>query len=128
MPRILVVDDDALFRSIVRAALEGAGHTVDEAADGKSGASAFSKGSYDLVIVDMYMPVQDGIETIFEMDAAARGVPVIAVTGGHTMGKETLEMAGQAGADLTLEKEFTPEELVKAVDGLLAKRAGKKKS
>ena len=123
MARILVIDDDAFFRSMVRAALEGAGHGVDEAADGKAGTEAFRKGTYDLVIVDMYMPVQDGIDTIFEMDAAAKGVSVIAVTGGHSMGKETLKMAGAAGADLTLEKEFTPEELVSAVNGLLAKRA-----
>lgn len=119
MGRILVIDDDAMFRDLVRAALTGAGHEVHEAEDGIRGAEAFGAGAFDLVIVDMYMPGQDGIDTIFEMDAAARGARVIAVTGGHPMGTETLRLAESAGADLTLEKEFSPEELVKAVEGLL---------
>ena len=124
MARILVIDDDGLFRSIVKTALEGGGHAVVEAADGKAGAEAFGKGGIDLVIVDMYMPGQDGIETIFEMDAGAKGVPVLAVTGGHTMGNESLRMAETAGANLTMEKDFTPEQLLEAVKGLLADRKG----
>ncbi len=123
MARILVIDDDAIFRGIAGTALREAGHTVEEAADGQSGVDAFRKAPFALVIVDMYMPGMDGIDTIFEMDAGAKGAKVIAVTGGHTMGTETLRLAGSAGADLTLEKDFTPEELVKAVEGLLAMKA-----
>ena len=126
MARVLVIDDDGLFRDIVGTALRGAGHVVDEAEDGKAGAAKFAKTAYDLVIVDMYMPQQDGIDTIFEMDAGAKGIPVIAVTGGHSMGPDSLRLAESAGADLTMEKGFTPEELVKAVDGLLEKRKKKK--
>jgi DNA-binding response OmpR family regulator len=123
MPRILVIDDDPLFRAMARAGLEAGGFEVDEAGDGKAGAETFHKGAFDLVIVDMYMPGQDGIDTIFELDAGSRGVPVIAVSGGHPMGANTLRMAGAAGADMTLEKGFTPEELAGVVRELLANRA-----
>jgi DNA-binding response OmpR family regulator len=123
MARILVIDDDGLFRELARTALAEAGFEVAEAADGRAGVEAFRRGGVDLVIVDMYMPGQDGIDTIFEMDASAKGVPVIAVTGGHSMGTDTLRLAESAGADLTLEKNFTPEQLVEAVKGLLGKRA-----
>ena len=67
---------------------------------------------------------KESIETIFEMDAGAKGVPVLAVTGGHTMGNESLRMAETAGANLTMEKDFTPEQLLEAVKGLLAARKG----
>jgi DNA-binding response OmpR family regulator len=125
MARILVIDDDGLFRDIVRTALEGAGHVVVEAEDGVKGAESFRSGGADLVIVDMYMPGQDGIETIFDLDAGARNVPVIAVSGGHAMGKDSLKMAVNAGASMTLEKGFAPEELVEAVRGLLEGRASR---
>jgi DNA-binding response OmpR family regulator len=122
MPRILVIDDDGVFRSMARATLAKAGFEVEEAVDGKAGVEAFRKTLFDLVIVDMYMPGQDGIDTIFEMDAGAKGIPVLAVTGGHSMGTDTLRLAESAGADLTMEKSFTPEQFVEAVRGLLKNR------
>lgn len=122
MARILVIDDDGVFRSMARATLAKAGFQVEEAVDGKAGVEAFKKKAFDLVIVDMYMPGQDGIDTIFEMDAGSKGIPVLAVTGGHSMGTDTLRLAESAGANLTMEKTFTPEEFVAAVKGLLAKR------
>ena len=127
MAKVLVIDDDAVFRDIAAVALRGAGHTVDLAADGKVGVEAFRKGAFDLVIVDMYMPGQDGIDTIFDLDAGAKGAAVLAVTGGHSMGKDSLQLATSAGADLAMEKNFTPEELVKAVEELLAGKAKKPK-
>lgn len=127
MPRILVIDDDSLFREMVKAGLEEAGFEVAEAPDGKSGVEAFRAGAYDLVIVDMYMPGQDGIDTIFDMDAGAKGIPVIAVTGGHRMGNETLRLAESAGANLTMEKEFSPGQLVAAVRKLIEDKPGAKK-
>ncbi len=123
MPRILIIDDDGLFREMARTALVKGGFEVAESPDGKAGVEAFRKSKFDLVIVDMYMPGQDGIDTIFEMDAASKGIPVIAVTGGHSMGTDTLRLAESAGADKTMEKDFTPEQLVEAVRGLLGKRA-----
>jgi len=122
MPRVLVIDDDGLFRDMAKAALVEGGFEVAEAADGKAGVEAFKAGTFDVVIVDMYMPGQDGIDTIFDMDAGAKGTGVIAVTGGHTMGNESLRLAESAGADLTLEKDFTPEQLVAAVKGLVEKK------
>lgn len=119
MARILVIDDDALFRDMVRAILASAGHAVEEAEDGIQGVEKFRAGKFDLVVVDMYMPGQDGIDTIFEMDAKARGAKVMAVTAGHAMGAQTLRLAESAGADLAMEKRFTPEELLEAVAGLV---------
>jgi DNA-binding response OmpR family regulator len=119
MPRILIIDDDGLFRDMAKEALVKGGFEVAESPDGKSGVEAFRQSKFDLVIVDMYMPGQDGIDTIFEMDAASKGVPVIAVTGGHSMGTDTLRLAESAGANMTMEKDFTPEQLVEVVRGLI---------
>ncbi len=122
MSRVLVIDDDGVFRGMVKAGLEEGGFEVAEAADGKAGVEAFRSGNFDLVIVDMYMPEQDGIDTIFDMDAGSRGIPVIAVTGGHSMGNESLRLAESAGADLTMEKDFTPAQLLAAVRKLLERK------
>ena len=60
--RILVVDDDDDIRGLVRTLLERAGHEVSDAADGREGLRELYAGSPDLVILDVAMPVLDGIE------------------------------------------------------------------
>jgi DNA-binding response OmpR family regulator len=119
--RILVIDDDALVRQMIRAMLEEAGFEVAEAADGRAGELAFKAGDFALVIVDVFMPVQDGLETIFAMDASKRGVPVLAISGGSRVsGMDGLRLARDAGADGVLEKAFTPEQLLASIRSLLA--------
>ena len=64
MASVLVIDDDPVTRTVVRAILESAGHTVSEADNGHTGLVMFYANSPDLVITDIFMPQKDGIETI----------------------------------------------------------------
>lgn len=66
-PRVLVIDDEPQIRKLIRSALEGRGYSVDEAADGRDGARRFRERPPDLVIVDIFMPEKEGIETILEL-------------------------------------------------------------
>jgi DNA-binding response OmpR family regulator len=71
----------------------------------------------DLAIVDLFMPDKDGIETIMELRALARGMPIIAMSGGgaDTARLDLLNAAELLGAGLSLEKPFTPAEMLEAV-------------
>ena len=62
--RILVIDDDAIFRELVRTILTSKGFVVEEASDGKEGMKAVHSSPLDIVITDIFMPEQDGFEVI----------------------------------------------------------------
>ena len=114
--RILVVDDDGLSRALLRSILERAGYEVDDAPDGIQGVEMFRQTRYDLAIVDLYMPHQDGFDTIDQMDPQGSGVPVIAMsaTPEHT-GTDPLGLARTLGASATFHKDFQDEEFLKSV-------------
>ncbi|MBI2970532.1 MAG: response regulator, partial [Gammaproteobacteria bacterium] len=67
MARILVVDDYADFREVVRLLLERQGHEVLEAEDGIEAVQVCRNSHPDLVILDIFMPGKDGIETLWEI-------------------------------------------------------------
>jgi YesN/AraC family two-component response regulator len=79
--RILVVDDEELVRTPLRIALERAGHTVEEAADGQDGFDKFSEVQADVVIVDIFMPIKSGLEMIQDIRRVNREVNIIAMSG-----------------------------------------------
>ena len=62
MPSVLVVDDQEQVRQLIRETLEQAGYEVEEARDGKEGVERYRAKSPDLVIMDLLMPDQDGLE------------------------------------------------------------------
>ncbi|HYT83054.1 MAG TPA: response regulator [Gemmatimonadales bacterium] len=64
MARILVIDDDGQVRRAVRRILERVGHAVVDVADGEAGMRAHRERPADLIVTDIFMPEQDGIETI----------------------------------------------------------------
>jgi CheY-like chemotaxis protein len=66
-PVILVIDDSAEFRNLLREALTREGYDVVEAADGQEGLRLFDECRPDLVLLDIIMPEKDGIETLREM-------------------------------------------------------------
>ncbi len=61
MARILVIDDQSFVRDVLRKLLETAGHEVLEAVDGVEGASLFRRQPCDLVLCDLYMPLESGL-------------------------------------------------------------------
>ena len=123
MARILVIDDDEHIRETVRRVLESRGHTVEDADEGDAGIANVAQRAPDLVITDIFMPGQDGIEVLLELRKAFPALKVIAMSGGDGSGVlNLLEDAELLGADRTIPKPFTPAELSAAVNDVLGER------
>jgi CheY-like chemotaxis protein len=116
MALILVIDDRATMRDLVRRMLERAGHVVLDAEDGDAGLAAFERCRPDLVITDLIMPKKEGIETIRHIKRSRPGTKVIAMSGGDDV---NLHAARRLGADATLAKPFEAVALLDVVTRLL---------
>jgi CheY-like chemotaxis protein len=120
MATILVIDDDAAMRRVLKRMLS-ANHDVVEAADGSIGLARFIERQPQLVITDILMPKKEGIETIREIRRIAPKVKILAMSGGGGVGTpHYLEMAGKLGADVTLMKPVSAANLRATVSALLA--------
>ena len=75
--RILVVDDEPNVRLVLRTALEPVGYLVDEAGDGLAALERATELSPDLVLLDLQMPLMDGVTTLGRLRASGRDVPVV---------------------------------------------------
>jgi YesN/AraC family two-component response regulator len=107
MARVLIIDDERPIRQLLRRMLEGAGHTVIDAADGLQAMALRREEPCDVVVTDIYMPGKDGIEVIREMKETAPKSKIIAMSGGTRMGLFDLMPAAIAlGADRVLVKPF----------------------
>jgi CheY-like chemotaxis protein len=114
--RILVIDDDARVRGLLRVILEGDGHEVEEAVDGKAGLRSLSARNADVVLSDLFMPDVDGLEVIRELHRNFPRVGTVALSGGGSRGDtDMLRMAQYLGADAVLYKPFCQKELFEAV-------------
>ncbi len=126
MARILVIDDDAPVRTTIRLLLERQGHAVVVAADGASGLAALDAGEFELLIVDIFMPGMDGLETIRGVHSRKPELPVIVISGSSFRGAsgpapDFLAMAVKLGAGRSIQKPFKPHELIAAVEQCLAR-------
>lgn len=126
MAHILVIDDDPTIRALVAGILDEGGHSIVEAKDGRHGVSIFGKSSFDLVVTDIVMPEQEGIETIGAIRRLNRTVPILAISGSATVGGsgDYLRAAAALGATATLQKPLAPAELVATIERLLIAAAG----
>lgn len=116
MTRILVMDDDEIFRRALRTILEGAGHEVADAADGAAGVRLYHQLGADLVLVDIFMPEMDGMEVIRALRGQVPRPRIVAMSGGGAAGRgEILDLATALGADRVLRKPFSPRELFDAL-------------
>jgi CheY-like chemotaxis protein len=118
MASILVIDDDPDTREVLLSTLEPAGHTVALASDGKQGIQEYRAKPVDLVITDLYMPGQEGLETIQQLRMEFPEVRIVAMSGKPT-GATMLSVATRLGAAAVLSKPFLPEELLAAVERAL---------
>ena len=118
--RILVAEDNAVNRAAAVRLLETRGHTVVTAPDGREAVAAITGEDYDVVLMDVHMPVMDGFEAtaaIREMEKEKGGhLPVLALTGSAMKGD--LERCLEAGMDGYVSKPFRARELYDAVEGL----------
>lgn len=122
MARILVVDDMPAVIALLRVALEDCGHTVAEASDGAACLDLVRREAFDLIVLDMMMPGLDGIETVKRLRAGEHDTPIIAMSGGtdEFPAAASLKMSEMYGADRLLFKPFDNDELIAAIDDLLA--------
>jgi len=120
MARVLVIDDEEQVRTLIREVLEGAGHEVMEAGNGREAMKLFEANPTSVVITDLVMPEQDGLETIRELRRRFPTVKIIAVSGAQQkLNLELLYVAEKLGALRTLEKPFDIRKLVALVEELL---------
>ena len=103
--------------------LQSAGHEVRTAADGLSGLREFERRASDLVVTDIIMPEQEGVETIVALRKLSPQLPIVAISGdpSATSGGY-LQIARRLGATRSLEKPFRPGELLDVVEELLVVR------
>lgn len=119
MLSVLVVDDQAEIRQLIRDALEGAGYRVEEACNGKEGLEHYRSKPVDLVLMDIVMPDQDGLEAIMALRREFPESRIIAMTGASDgIGiLNFLDVAKMFGAKRTLQKPFDLKTLLDAVAG-----------
>ena len=105
MEKILIMDDCDNFRALVGDVLVEAGYEVLEAADGNEGLQLYHRNPVSIVIIDMLMPIKDGLETIMELRKESSPVNIIAVSGGGRIPPaDYLNMARAAGVGYTFAK------------------------
>ena len=80
MARILIIDDETDVRIATRRILERAGHEVTEASSGEEGVESFNKNPADLIITDIMMPGQGGVETVAQLREQHPGLRIIAMS------------------------------------------------
>ena len=117
--RILVVDDEPGIRSTLGQLLTTAGHEVLLAENGSEATRLWRELGADLVILDIFMPEKDGIETIVELRAHSPGLPIIVMSGGDAKRLDLLPEAKLLGAYRTIDKPFTFAEMMKLVNSAL---------
>jgi len=115
--RILIADDEAGVRSFLRAALEDGGYEAIEAADGEQALKEVRAGQVDLVLMDLVMPQQEGIETIRILRHEMPGIGIIAISG--AFGGQYLDIARLLGAQAVLTKPVSADTLLAKVAEVL---------
>jgi two-component system OmpR family response regulator len=120
-PHLLVVDDDREIRDLLTRFLRQHGFRVTAAADGRRMHEALADGRFDLVVLDLMLPGEDGLSLCRRLRAES-DLPVIMLT---AMGEETDRIVGlELGADDYLAKPFNPRELLARIRAVLRRPRG----
>jgi CheY-like chemotaxis protein len=118
---ILLVEDNAVNQKVVKAILRKRGFEVDIAGDGMRAIEALEERPYALILMDVQMPVLDGLETTLRIRADARyeSLPIVAMTA-HAMSGDR-ERCLAAGMNAYLAKPVDPRHLTRVIDELTAR-------
>jgi two-component system OmpR family response regulator len=120
--RILVVEDEPTLRRQLRAAGEAAGYVVDECDNGRDAHFLGDTETYDAVVLDLGLPLLDGLTVLRRWREAGRAVPVLILTARDNW---TEKVAGiDAGADDYMTKPFHMEELLARLRALIRRSVG----
>ena len=115
-PHLLVVDDDPEIRDLLARFLERRGYRVDTAADGAAMFDALEAGAFDLVVLDLMLPGEDGLSLCRRLRRESE-LPVVMLT---ALGEEPDRIAGlEIGADDYVAKPFSPRELLARIRAVL---------
>ena len=124
MARVLIIDDDVTLRQALTKHLEHAGHDVRQAADGDAGVRSCERHVADVVIVDVFMPKQGGLQTIGRLRREWPALKIVAMSGVTSGG--LLDVGGHTvalGADRFLSKPFEAATLVALVAALIGEQS-----
>lgn len=120
--RILVVDDNPDICAFMQAALDGAGYEVRTAPEGARALALLERRRADVIITDIFMPGQEGFETITRCRAEFPQMKIIVMSAGTVPGMQHdfLASAGALGAGAALRKPFSADQLLEVVRGVLS--------
>jgi CheY-like chemotaxis protein len=123
--RILVIDDDDLVRTTLRHMLETRGFDVVIASDGQHALRVLDDERVDVILVDIFMPGMDGLETIRAFRQRTPEIAIVAMSGtkfyeGTASAPDFLLMATKLGANASLRKPFRSRELIDTIETCLA--------
>jgi CheY-like chemotaxis protein len=121
MTRILVIDDDLSIGAAIQLMLVRQGCETVFVQDADAGVRAFESSKFDAVMVDIFMPGMDGLETIKGFRERSPTIPIVAMSGFRFRNSKAcapnyLEIAAKLGATFCLRKPFTPEQLMVAIN------------
>jgi len=119
-PRLLVVDDEAVVCQACRRIFTPQGFQVEESTDAREGLSRATENDYAAILLDIKMPVMDGVQFLETLRGEKPDLPVIFVTGYPSI--SSAASAVRLGASDYVRKPFTPEEITQAVQRSLARR------
>ena len=123
MGNVLIVDDSSTMRKIISRSLRQAGLAIDdilEAGDGIEGLNvlATSGKTINLILSDINMPNMDGLEFVKQVRANGQSMPIVMIT--TEGGEDVLNQAMQNGANDSIKKPFTPDQLNEKLGGILS--------
>ncbi|MCX6286211.1 MAG: ATP-binding protein [Bacteroidetes bacterium] len=119
---ILLAEDNLISQKVAKVTLNKLGHHIDVAENGKIAVDLFKKNKYDLIVMDIFMPEQDGLEATREIrqieqaDLSRKAIHICAITANAD--KDDEEKCYQAGVNSYITKPFKLEELMEMLDGI----------
>ncbi len=120
--RILVVDDERPVREALERALKLEGYEVETASDGQEALFSLARHGVDAIVLDVLMPVTDGLETARKLRRQGNSTPILMLTARHEVSDRVAGL--DAGADDYLVKPFALEELLARLRALLRRTTG----
>jgi DNA-binding response OmpR family regulator len=124
--RILVIDDSPTLRKLLRFYLQKKGYTVDEAHNGRVGLESISREDFDLIILDMAMPVMNGAEVLDRLKVMdGFKTPILILSADKE--EESKAFGIQLGASYYMTKPFKPPEVVARIEEIFRERENREK-
>jgi two-component system, chemotaxis family, chemotaxis protein CheY len=118
MPSILIAEDNQIVQNVLKDLLSSIGHNVYVADDGDEALKIAAESNLDLVILDIFMPNKEGLETLRELKNISPQTKVIAMSG-NCFPNDYLLAAKAFGAEETIRKPFSNDELIELVRSTL---------